>query len=59
MSVESTNDLSQTMLFSHLELNFVPKEAVIVQRRVLLDILSKLLGTSGSSTRATGKVAGP
>ena len=58
MSVESTSDLSRTMLCSHLELNFVPKEAVIVQRRVLLDILLKLLGTSGSSTRVTGEVAG-
>ena len=59
MSVEPTNDLSRTMLCSHLEFYFVPKEAVIVQRRVLLDILFKLLGTSGSSTRATRKVAGP
>ena len=39
MSVECTNDLSRTMLCSHLEFYFVPKEAVIVQRRVLLDIL--------------------
>ena len=45
MSVESTSDLSRTMLCSHLEFYFVPKEAVIVQRRVLLDILLKLLGT--------------
>ena len=59
MSVVSTNDLSRTMLCSHLEFYFVPKEVVIVQRRVLLDILLKLLGTSGSSTRAIGKVAGP
>ena len=62
MSVESTSDLSRTMLCSHLEFYFVPKEAVIVQRRVLLDISLKLLGTSGSSTgstRATRKVAGP
>ena len=28
MSVESTNDLSRTMLCSHLEFYFVPKEAV-------------------------------
>ena len=42
MSVESTNDLSRTMLCSHLEFYFVPKEAVIVQRRVLLNILLKV-----------------
>ena len=53
MSVDSANDLNRTMLCSHLEFYFVPKEAVIVQKRVLLDILLKLLGTSGSSTRAT------
>ena len=53
MGVECTNDLSRTMLCPHLEFYFMPKEAVIVQRRVLSDILFKLLGTSGSSTRAT------
>ena len=47
------------VLTLRLELNFVPNESVIVQRRILLDILLKLLGMSGSSTRATGKVAGP